>query len=618
MRIISTFLTVCAFAAAQSPQAPNPVQQSTENAARMAAGAMPIYRITVVERTTKAVNYNHRGGATKIDFRGTPLLPKAHGEAKVESKQGYIEIEVEFRDLQPATAYGPEYLTYVMWAITPEGRTTNLGEVLLNGTNSKLDVTTELQSFGLIVTAEPYFAVTRPSDVVVMENVVRQDTRGAVEGVDAKYELLQRGQYTLNVNPAEIKPVRLSPRIPLELYEARNAVQIARWTGAERYAPDTFQKAVQGLENGEGYLTRKAGRKPIATVASEAVQMAEDARIITVKRIDEERLANERQAGAEREALAESQRAEAQANTARVTRDADAARLAAQSEAGRVQRENAAKMEAAQNEADRAKRDNQTRMAAAQNEADRLKNENDARMAAAQNEADRLKNENDVRMAAAQNEADRLKNQNDARMAAAQTEADRRQRDSVAQMAAAQNEADRLKRENDAQRAGAQAELDRAAREKAQAEAEKADLRSQLLTQFNAILQTRDTARGLIVNMSDVLFDTAKFSLRPLAREKLAKVAGIVSGHPGLRLDVEGYTDSVGGDEYNQRLSEQRGASVRDYLIQQGMPVGSVTARGFGKAQPVASNDTAQGRQQNRRVELVIAGEIIGTPIAAK
>jgi len=618
MRIISTFLTVCAFAAAQSPQAPNPVQQSTENAARMAAGAMPIYRITVVERTTKAVNYNHRGGATKIDFRGTPLLPKAHGEAKVESKQGYIEIEVEFRDLQPATAYGPEYLTYVMWAITPEGRTTNLGEVLLNGTNSKLDVTTELQSFGLIVTAEPYFAVTRPSDVVVMENVVRQDTRGAVEGVDAKYELLQRGQYTLNVNPAEIKPVRLSPRIPLELYEARNAVQIARWTGAERYAPDTFQKAVQGLENGEGYLTRKAGRKPIATVAREAVQMAEDARIITVKRIDEERLANERQAGAEREALAESQRAEAQANTARVTRDADAARLAAQSEADRVQRENAAKMEAAQNEADRAKRDNQTRMAAAQNEADRLKNENDARMAAAQNEADRLKNENDVRMAAAQNEADRLKNQNDARMAAAQTEADRRQRDSVAQMAAAQNEADRLKRENDAQRAGAQAELDRAAREKAQAEAEKADLRSQLLTQFNAILQTRDTARGLIVNMSDVLFDTAKFSLRPLAREKLAKVAGIVSGHPGLRLDVEGYTDSVGGDEYNQRLSEQRGASVRDYLIQQGMPVGSVTARGFGKAQPVASNDTAQGRQQNRRVELVIAGEIIGTPIAAK
>ena len=579
MKIIGTLLMVCAFAAAQSSQAPNPVQQSTENSARMAAGAMPIYRVTVVERTTKAINYNHRSGSTKIDFRGTPLLPDARGQATVASKQGVIQINARMEKLQPATRFGPEYLTYVMWAITPEGRATNVGEVLLDGDKTKLDATTELQSFGLIVTAEPYFAVTQPSDVVVMENFVRHDTTGTIEQVDAKFELLQRGQYTLNVNPAEIKPVQLSSKVPLELYEARNAVQIARWTGADRYAPETFQKAVQGLENGEGYLTGKAGRKPIGTVAREAVQMAEDARIITVKKIDEERLANERQAGADREAQAESERNQAQTTALQVTRDADAARLAAQSEADRVQRENALKMEAARNEADR------------------LKNESDARMDAAQNEAGRLKNENDARAAASQAEADRLK------------------RDSDAQMAAAQNEADRLKRENDAQRTSAQAELDRAAKEKAQAEAEKADLRSQLLMQFNAILQTRDTARGLIVNMSDVLFDTAKFSLRPLAREKLAKVAGIVSGHPGLRLDVEGYTDSVGGDEYNQRLSEQRGASVRDYLIQQGMPGSSVTTKGFGKSEPVASNDTAQGRQRNRRVELVISGEIIGTEI---
>jgi outer membrane protein OmpA-like peptidoglycan-associated protein len=545
MKFIGAFLTVCGLVAAQAPQAPNPAQHSTDNEARMAAGAMPIYRVTVVERTTKAVNYNHRGGATKIDFRGTPLLPRAHGEAKVESKQGYIQIEVEFRELQPATAYGSEYLTYVMWAITPEGRTANLGEVLLNGTNSKLNVTTELQSFGLIVTAEPYFAVTQPSDVVVMENVVRHDTRGAVEEVDAKYELLKRGQYTLNVNPAEIKPVRLDPKIPLELYEARNAVQIARWTGAEQYAGETFQKAVQGLEKGEGYLNRKSGRKPIATVSREAVQMAEDARIITVKKIDEERLANERQAGAEREARAESGRAAAQADSERATRDAEAARIAAQSE------------------------------------------------------ADRLKHENEVKMAAAQNEADRAKLDNETRLAAAAAEADR------------------LKRENDAQRAASQADLDRAAKEKTQAEAEKVELRTQLLQQFNAILQTRDTARGLIVNMSDVLFDTGKYSLRPLAREKLAKVAGIVSGHPGLRLDVEGHTDSVGGDDYNQRLSEQRGEAVREYLTQQGMPLSSVTAKGFGKTQPVASNDTAKGRQQNRRVELVISGDVIGSEIGS-
>ena len=574
MKLISVFLTVCGLVAAQSAQAPNPVQQSADNTARMAAGSMPVYRISLVERTTKAVNYNHRGGATKIDFEGTPLLPEARGEARVQSKQGNIAIEAEFRKLQPATTYGPEYLTYVMWAITPEGRTTNLGEVLLNGSNSKLDVTTELQSFGLIVTAEPYFAVTQPSDVVVMENIIRDDTRGTIEQVDAKYELMKRGQYTLNVNPAEIKAVRLDRKTPLELYEARNAVQIARWTGAQQYAGETFQKAVQDLEQGETDLTRNAGRKPIATAAREAVQMAEDARIITVKKIDEERLANERQAGADREARAESGRAAAQADTARVTEDALAARVAAQSEADRVQRDNAAKLNAVQDEANRAQRDNAVQMAAAQNEADRLKRENDAQTAASQAEADRLKQENDARATAAQNEADRLK------------------------------------LENDAQRAASKAELDRAA-------TEKTELRAQLLSQFNAILQTRDTARGLIVNMSDVLFDTGKSSLRPLAREKLAKVAGIVSGHPGLRLDVEGHTDSVGGDAYNQQLSEDRGSSVRDYLTEQGMAAASVTSRGFGKTQPVASNETAAGRQQNRRVELVISGDIIGSEIGS-
>jgi outer membrane protein OmpA-like peptidoglycan-associated protein len=225
-------------------------------------------------------------------------------------------------------------------------------------------------------------------------------------------------------------------------------------------------------------------------------------------------------------------------------------------------------------------------------------------------------------MATAAAEADRLKAENEARMATAAAEADRLKLENEARAAAAASEADRLKRENEAQRAASQADLERAAKEKAQAEAEKAELRAQLLRQFNAVLQTRDTARGLIVNMSDVLFDTGKYSLRPLAREKLAKVAGIVSGHPGLRLDVEGHTDSVGSDEYNQRLSEQRGAAVRDYLTQEGMAATSVTAKGFGKTQPVASNETAKGRQQNRRVELVISGDVIGTeigtPIAAR
>jgi outer membrane protein OmpA-like peptidoglycan-associated protein len=513
-------------------------------------------------------------------------MPAAQGEAKVESKQGVIKIDAEMRQLGPATAFGPEYLTYVMWAITPEGRATNVGEVLINGGKSRLNATTELQAFGLLITAEPYFAVTQPSDVVVMENFVRKDTTGTIEQVDAKFELLQRGQYVLNVKPSDIAPRELNPKVPLELYEARNAVRIARWTGAEHYASDTFLKATQGLQNAEGYLKGKAGKKPIGTVAREAVQMAEDARIITVKKIGEEQLVAERQAGADRESRAENGRVAAQSETDRVTREAAGERISAQAEADRV------------------KRDHDAQTAAAQTEADRLKRDNDARMAAAQTEAGRLKQDNDARTAAAQTEADRLKQEGDARMAASNAEADR------------------LRQQNDAQKAAAQAELDRVGREKDRLEAEKTALRGQLLLQFNAILQTRDTARGLIVNMSDVLFDTAKFSLRPEAREKLAKVAGIVAGHPGLRLDVEGHTDSVGGDDYNQQLSEHRGGSVRDYLIHQGMAGNSVSSKGFGKTQPVASNETASGRQQNRRVELVISGDIIGTeigtPIAAK
>jgi outer membrane protein OmpA-like peptidoglycan-associated protein len=356
--------------------------------------------------------------------------------------------------------------------------------------------------------------------------------------------------------------------MPLELYEARNAIQSARSSGADKYASETFQKAESNLKQAEAYRARNAGSKPVTMTARQAVQTAEDARAIAVKRQDDEFLANERRTGAERETRAENGRVAAQSETDRVTREAAEARLKAQAEA------------------------------------DRVKRDNDAQTVAAQTEADRLKRDNEGRLAAAQTEADRLKRENDARSAASQTEADR------------------LRRENDEQRAASQTELDRVAREKRQLETEKTELRAQLLLQFNAILQTRDTARGLVVNMSDVLFDTGKYSLRPEAREKLAKVAGIVSGHPGLRLDVEGNTDSVGGDDYNQKLSEERGGSVRDYLVQQGMAGSSVSSKGFGKNQPIASNDTASGRQQNRRVELVISGEIIGkvigVPIASR
>jgi outer membrane protein OmpA-like peptidoglycan-associated protein len=559
MRVIVAFLVAGAVLSAQNPNS------QEENTARMAAGFTPVYRVTVTERTAKAINYQHRSGATKIDFRGTELLPKARGEAKIESKQGYIEIEVEFDNLTPASLQGAEYLTYVLWAITPEGRAANLGEILLNGTKSKLNVTTELQVFGLVVTAEPYYAVTRPSDLIVMENVVRADTKGKIEAIEAKYELLQRAQYQRLANPLAL---RMDQRLPLELYEARNAVQIARAVGADRFAAETFQKAEKSLALAEAYQARNAGKKSVAMTAREAVQTAEDSRAIAVKRQEDEALIAERQRSAEREALANRGRVAAQAETDRVSREAETERIKAQADS------------------------------------ERLRRETEAQAAASLAEADRLRRENEARIATAGIEADRLRQNNDARAAAAAAEADR------------------LRLENEAQKAANQADADRAAKQTAQLEAEKVELRAQLLRQFNAVLQTRDTARGLIVNMADVLFDTGKYSLRPVAREKLAKVAGIVAGHPGLNLDVEGHTDSVGGAEYNQRLSELRGAAVRDYLVEQGMAASSVTAKGLGKTQPVASNDTASGRQQNRRVELVISGEVIGarigTPMAAR
>lgn len=542
MKSILITLLACGALSAQTP-----AQERNENAERAAASLTPVYRVSVTERTTKAINYQHRSGATKIDFRGTELMPKARGEAKVESKQGYIEVEVEFDNLQAANKQGAEYLTYVLWAITPEGRTSNLGEVLLNGTKSKLNVTTDLQVFGLVVTAEPYYSVTRPSDLIVMENVVRADTRGKIEAIDAKYELLQRGQYQSLTNPLALKP---DAKVPLELYEARNAVQIARAVGADRFATETFLKAEKSLAQAEAYQERKAGKKPVTMASREAVQTAEDSRAIAVKRQEEEGLEAERALSLDREKNAEQERIAAQTETGRVTRDAATARVDAQ------------------------------------NEADRVKRANDAQAESAQDTANLLRELN------------------------------------AAQAKAAQTEMARVTQENAAQKIAAQAALDRATNEKQQLEADKTKLRAQLLSQFNTILQTRDTARGLIVNMSDVTFDTAQSSLQPGAREKLSKVAGIVSGHPGLKLEIEGHTDNVGQDDYNQKLSEKRGEAVRDYLVAQGMAAGSVSAKGFGEAQPLASNETAAGRQQNRRVEIVISGEIIGkeigTPVAAR
>jgi outer membrane protein OmpA-like peptidoglycan-associated protein len=532
-------------------QEPNPTQRLNQESNVVQAGTAeaPIFRMTVVQRSIQAVNYRHRSGSTEVDLRGTELMPEARGKAKVNSKQGRLEVDADMNHMVSPETYGPEYLTYVLWAVTPEGRATNLGEVLVNPDGkSKLDVTTELQAFGLIVTAEPYFGVTQPSDVVVMENIIRPETKGQWETVDAKYELLKRGQYVRNQNAAALRPGQPYSKVPLELYEARNAVQIARWAAADKYAADTFAKAQDQLNQAEAYLARKAGEKPVAMMARAAVETSEDARIISLRKQREEELARERQAAADREAAAKAkadeearQRADAEA------RERAQAQLRAQAETARAQAET-------------------ERLAAERAKAEAL---------AAAQQAEQAKAAADEARAAALAEQQRL---------AAEAQKSQLQA----------QEADRLRQ---------------------QAEADRDRIRQELLQQLNMVLETRESARGLIVNMSDVLFDFGKATLKPGTREKLAKVAGIVLAHPGLTLEVEGHTDSVGSDEYNQKLSEARANAVRDYLTAQGIKSDAVTSRGFGKTQPVASNSTAEGRQRNRRVEMVVSGDIIGTKI---
>ncbi|MFZ0360022.1 MAG: OmpA family protein [Terriglobales bacterium] len=520
-----------------------PVVAQTDSQTSVAAEPMsstPTFRVVVVSRTVQAVNYRYRSGSSKLDFSGTDLMPSANGEAKVNSKKGSIEIEAEFSNLQTPKTFGNEYLTYVLWAISPEGRAVNLGEVIVGGDDrSKLRVTTDLQAFALIVTAEPYYAVRQPSNVVVLENVVLKNTKGTSEAVNAKYELTERGGYI--PTGYRFDPVILNARLPLEFFEARNALRIAQSEGAEQYANDSYQRAVQLMNNADEYATSKhIDTKPLIAVSRDAVQTAEDAREIAVKKLDEIRLANERQASSDAQAQSQAQAANA------------------------LQQKDQAQFDAARDQA-----------AKTQAESDAAQARSDAASA---------------RAATAQAQSDMANSQ-----AASATA-----------LSAAQDDAEQSRLAAQTALASAQ-----------QAETDKTAMRAKLSEQLNSILQTRDSARGLIVSMSDVLFDTGRYSLKPGAREKLAKVAGILLAYPGLDIAVGGYTDNVGGDAMNQTLSENRASSVRDYLVQEGVATNSVSSQGFGNTLPVASNDNSAGRQQNRRVELLVSGEAIGSPVNA-
>ena len=532
-----------------------------------------VFRTTVTARTVKAINYNHRQGATTVGFAGTALMAGAKGEARVDSKTGATKVEVYFDKLLPAQIHGNEFLTYVLWAITPEGRAENLGEIMLEGDSAKLQAGSELQAFGMIVTAEPYWAVTQPSDVVVMEGVVKPgSTTGTITPVDTRYELLERGAYAAMLPAADRAILQQKNDMPLDLKEARHAMAIAGAAGAQVYAADTMQKANDDLRNAEAFWQSTKDKKRVQTLARNVTQLAEDARIITVRKREAEQLAAERQ-------QAEKSIAQAKSDTAREARQ----RAEVENSRAEVQRQLA---ETRQSES---------------------KARDDLKAA----EAERVLL---VQQAMAARQA----------AEAAKVEALKEQQRLMEETARirSETEAARAKAEEERQRFSAEAERARLAAATAeersrQADAERLRVREELRQQLNIVLQTRDSARGLIVNMSDVLFDTAQSTLRPGAREKLAKVAGIILAHPDLALQIEGHTDSVGDEGYNQKLSEKRAAAVSDFLLSQGVKPGSISSKGLGESTPVASNENAAGRQQNRRVELVVTGDSIKASAAS-
>ncbi len=494
-----------------------------------------------VSHTTKATHYRP-GANTKVLLQATELMASASGEAKIEAKKTSVNIDAKIQNVEEATKFGMEYLTYVLWAVSPEGRAENLGELMLDKGQAHLKASTDMQTFGLIVTAEPYSEVSQPGNMVVMEGAVPQG-----EEISAKFDLVSKGTYSSTNAHIQDAIFGIDRNTPMELFEARNAVRIAHIAAGDRYATSILAKADQQLSQAEQAYRQRQGKTVIEAAARETEQTAEEARVMSVKQKAEDE--------AQAKAAAEKRAAEEREAKARADAEAEAQRRAEAEEA-------------------------QKQAEAAKAEAERMKAEAEA----AAQEAARQREE-----------AEKAKAEAVAQQQALAEQA------AKAQQAAAQS--DQLRQQAEQMRQ--------------QAEKEKQELRARLLQQLNTILATRDSARGLIANMSDVLFKSGSFELLPGARERLAKVSGIVLAYPTLRLQIEGHTDAIGSDDYNQQLSEARAEAVRQYLIQQGIAQGQITARGLGKTQPIASNDTPEGRQQNRRVELVLSGDAIGDNTSA-
>jgi outer membrane protein OmpA-like peptidoglycan-associated protein len=479
----------------------------------------------VVKRKTLAIRYKNND-STAVNMVGSAIAPRAMGKADVKHTNGRTRIKLDMDNLGNPQAISPYYTTFVLWAIAPEGQADNLAELPVT-TKIGIDATTNFQTFGLIITAEPHSAVKLPSPAIVAENTLRRGTEGGIQTSSIEYSG-DPGTFYAASSTSEAS-LNADYNTPLLILGARRAVEIARRAGARRYAETELREAevkLAALE--QTWPARRKDQEKYSGAAHDVMRIAENARTQAVERGTQARLSEER-------------------------RDAASTISQAQSEADR-----------ALNEANRA----QNKASRAQNEADRA-NERAATDRDAMNRAQIETANARVRAEQAQNETDKAKaNEGLAR--------------------------------SDAERARMDTEVMRQQQTEAQ---------QRLYVSLSAILETRREARGLIVNLSDVLFDFNQATLKPGAREKLSKLAGILLAYPGAyRIQIEGHTDSVGSQDYNQKLSEDRAQAVHDYLIHADLPADRlVGVRGFGKIRPVATNDTPEGRQTNRRVEIVIS-----------
>lgn len=439
-----------------------------------APGLLPP-RARVLTGRAKAINYTQLRGWSPLAFQGTVLLPEARGSARVYSHEGGSRIRAAFHALAPASRFGGDALTYVLWAVSPLGRATNLGELVPSKSgHCRIEVTTPLQSFGLVVSAEPYFSVTRMSDLLVLKNEPRRETRAQVEAMEVRFE--QDPNPRVAAGPEALAPVPRDPKVSPYVHQARNAMRAAREEQAERFAPEEFHRAEALSAELEGMP--KLWKRPAVLTARQVVQQAEDARLVALRTRAAETLSSLQRAAETAQQKAAAAQAEAQAAQAQLA---------------------------------------------------------------------------------------------EVRAKSSQEVAQARQQASAQQLA----------------------------------------LRKRLRDQLNLLLQTQDTDQGIVARLSDVSFASGSAQVMPAAREKLAKVAGILLAYPGLKVRVEGHTDATGQPAFNAKLSELRAGRVRDQLLKHGLAPTALVSEGLASSRPVTSEETPQGRQQNRRVELILTGEAI-------